>query len=231
MQRASLHYLRRTLVCQQTRKGLRARHWYLSQRRLPVTGRENVPAKGAGCTWVFVTAGGPHEDNSCWMAAAKPRTHPKLQRLCNMVFVFALPFGDCTNAPQHSFQQLLLGKLAPVCVPAATPCKCLTYCASQARRGASLRRARRSPLARHSDVTRTPRLRSQKLDKKALPLPGHETSSMASVPHDLGAMRRSNSSLESWRPADCRCTLAAAAAQARCGASLRRARRSPLASH
>ncbi|CAE7814472.1 unnamed protein product [Symbiodinium microadriaticum] len=52
----------------------------------------------------------------------EPNTNAKsrqlnAQGLCNMVFVFALPFGDCTNAPQQSFQQLLLGKLAPVCVP------------------------------------------------------------------------------------------------------------------
>ena len=59
--------------------GLRARHWYLSQRRLPVTGRGNVPYlrnKGVECTWVFVTAGGPHEEflGPSWQLESSPLT-------------------------------------------------------------------------------------------------------------------------------------------------------------
>ena len=44
-------------------KGLRARQWHLSQRRLLVTGRENVPANQRGRVhWVVETAGSPHEE-------------------------------------------------------------------------------------------------------------------------------------------------------------------------
>ena len=48
-------------------RGLRARHWHLSQRRLPVTGRENVPVKEGG-------EGAPHEEflGPSWQLDSSP---------------------------------------------------------------------------------------------------------------------------------------------------------------
>ena len=58
-------------------RGLRARSLVPQPTKLPVTGRGNVPAKPRGeCTWVFVTAGGPHEEflGSSWPLESSPLT-------------------------------------------------------------------------------------------------------------------------------------------------------------